>query len=213
MKTIGTKKRAAVGKTNKTNASSSATRARANGRPAAAEITRAVALSSATEPRGDLGAAAATKPTYEARMRALAPVVRLRKKLEATAKRFSKIANEVKRWRNAPDLGAKASTVEATLAAMLGGAATLPDAFEPERERKGSARQLAAGAEVVLREKVAAKYAGLLETEPGASLEVVAVTRGHVSVRTTAGALVVLRRAQITRASARPGAMATSHAG
>jgi hypothetical protein len=136
-------------------------------------------------------------------MRALAPIERLRKKLEATAKRFSKIANEVQRWKNAPDLGEKAASIETALAAMVADATTMPDAFEPERERKGTARQLAAGAEVVLRERVAAKYSGLLETEPGAKLEVVAVTRGHVSVRTTAGALVVLPRAHVTRAASR----------
>lgn len=197
MTTIATKKRAAGGKTS----ASIGSKARDN-----------VAPSSVTERKSVVGAAKA-KPTYQARMRALAPVVRLRKKLEATAKRFSKIANEVKRWRNAPDLREKASTVEATLAAMVGDAASLPDAFEPERERKGSARHLAAGAEVVLREKVAAKYSDLLETEPGATLEVVAVTRGHVSVRTTAGALVVLPRAHVTRPTARSAAVVTSDAG
>lgn len=197
MKTIGTKKRAAVGKTS----ASTSGKARGN-----------VASSLVTERKSEVGAAE-VKPTYEARMRALAPVVRLRKKLEATAKRFSKIANEVKRWRNTPELGEKASTVEAMLAAMVGDAATLPDAFEPERERKGSARQLVAGAEVILRERVAAKYAGLLETDQGASLEVVAVTRGHVSVRTTAGAPVVLPRAHVTRATAGAGLVATKNAG
>lgn len=145
---------------------------------------------------GGMGAKATT---YEARMRALAPVVRIRRKLEATALRFSNIASEVKRWKNAPDLGETASKVETTLAAMLADAATMPDSFRPERERKRSSRQLTSGTKVVLREKAAAKYAGIFEQEAGTTLEVVSVTRAHVSVKTAAGTLVVLPRAHVAK--------------
>lgn len=71
--------------------------------------------------------------TYEARMRQLAPIVRLRRKLEATAKRFSNVAREVKRWTNAPELAEKAASVEVTIATLVADAAALPDTFVPER--------------------------------------------------------------------------------
>lgn len=138
------------------------------------------------------------KPTYEMRMRQLAPIVRLKKKLEATSKRFSNIASEVKRWQNALELGEQAKTVEASLAAMLHAVTTMPTEFSPARQKRGNPRQLTVGGKVALRGSVAARYAGIVE--PEVALEVVAITRAHVSVRTAAGALVVLARAHVVRA-------------
>lgn len=144
-------------------------------------------------------ATTAKAQTYERRMRELAPIVRLRRKLQATVLRFSNIAGEVKRWKNAPDLGETASKIETTLAAMLTDATTMPDSFQPERDRKGHPRQLVPGLKVLLSEKVAMKYVGILEPEAASNLEIVSVSRAHVSVKTAAGALIVLPRGHVTR--------------
>jgi hypothetical protein len=136
-------------------------------------------------------------------MRALAPVVRLRRKLTANVTRLSKLSGEVQRWANAPaELRDAATTVTTALAAMLTVATGLPDDFKPERERKGSARQLAIGMKVTLREKVIAKYDGIVVPEERASLGVASIGRTHVSVKTAAGALVVLPRNHVVKAAA-----------
>lgn len=140
------------------------------------------------------------KPTYEARMRALAPVARLRRKLESNERRVVKLAREVRRWANAPELRDAATAVTTALTAMLAVATALPDDFKPERERKGSKRQVSIGMKVTLREKVSAKYDGILGGEERKDLEVVALTAKHVSVKTSAGALVVLPRAHVASA-------------
>jgi hypothetical protein len=143
------------------------------------------------------------KPTtYEARMRALAPVMRLRKKLTANVTRLSKVAREVQRWANGPaELRDAATTVTTALAAMLTVATGLPDDFMPERERKGSARQLTVGTKVTLREKAIERYADVIAPEDRATLEVASIGRTHVFVKTAAGALVVLPRNQVVKAT------------
>lgn len=140
------------------------------------------------------------KPTYEKRMRELAPALRLRKKLEANVKRLSKIANEIGRWQNASDLRAAATSVTTGLAAMLGVAMALPDDFKPERGRKGGARHLVPGAKAVLRPKVLAKYDGILEPEERANLEIVSVAPGGlVTVTTVSGSRLVLPRSHVAK--------------
>lgn len=139
------------------------------------------------------------KVTYEARMRALT----LRRKLASTAKRFANIAAEVHRWTNAPDLREAATKIEAALASMVADADTTPDSFQPERERKGSARHLAPGAKVTLREVGAPKYDGILDPHERVGLEVVSVSsvkRGRVvSAKTVSGVRLVLPRTHIAR--------------
>lgn len=133
-------------------------------------------------------------------MRALAPIVRLQRKLANTAKRVSKVTGEVQRWANAPaELRDAATTVTTALAAMLAGATALPDNFKPERERKASSRQLAVGMKVTLRDKFIAKYEGILEPEERASLEVLSISRAHVSVRMPSGARIVLPRGHVAK--------------
>ena len=139
------------------------------------------------------------KPTYEERMRRLAPLVRVRRKVESTITRFTNLADEVRRWRNAPALGEAASKVEAALAGMLVEVTTTPDAFEPDRERKASAKQLRPGTKVALRDKFVARYDGVLDLGERASLEVVAFARGHVSVKTATGARIVLPRGHVAK--------------
>lgn len=140
------------------------------------------------------------KLTYEERMRALAPIVQVRRKVESTITRFTNIANEVRRWKNAPAIREAASKVEVALAGMLAEATTTPDTFEPERERKASAKQLTPGTKVALRDKFVARYDGVLEPAERASLEVVAIARGHVSVKTATGARIVLPRGHVAKA-------------
>ncbi len=147
---------------------------------------------------------AATKPkkptTYEARMRALAPVVRLRRKLEANVKRLSKIANEVSQWQNASELRDAATSVTTALAAMMGIATALPHDFKPARVGNAGSRQLVPGSKAGLRPKVAAKYEGILEPDERENLEIVSIARGGlVSVKTVRGARVVLPRAHIAK--------------
>lgn len=142
--------------------------------------------------------------TYEARMRALAPVVRLRKKLEANAKRLSKVSEEALSWANAPsELREAATSATTALAALIAVAMALPDDFKPEGIRNGSARHLAPGSKVTIRENVSTKYDGILEPEERSTLEVVSVSSGKharvVSVRTASGLRLVLPRAHVTR--------------
>lgn len=98
------------------------------------------------------------KLTYEERMRRLAPIVRVRRKVDSTIKRFANLADEVRRWKNAPDLREAASKVETALAGLLAEATTTADTFQPERERKASANQLKPGTKVSLRDKFVARY-------------------------------------------------------
>lgn len=144
------------------------------------------------------------KSTYEKRMRALAPVVRLRKKLEANAKRLAKVSEELQRWANGPtELRAAATTLTTALASMLAVANALPDNFKPERERKGSARDLVPGAKAVLRAKVAARYDDIIEPDERGNLEIVSIARGGlVSVKTATGTRLVLPRSHVTKAAA-----------
>ncbi|MBN9164509.1 MAG: hypothetical protein BGO98_13650 [Myxococcales bacterium 68-20] len=141
------------------------------------------------------------KVTYEKRMRDLAPVVRVRRKLESTVKRFTKVAAEVERWKNAPALREAATDVATSLAAMLSEATTMPDDFKPERDRKANGHQLAVGAKVTLREKFVARYEDVLGPAERTSLEVISVARGHVSVKTSTGSRLVLPRGHVTRLS------------
>lgn len=65
-------------------------------------------------------ASTAEKPfTYEKRMRSLAPIVQVRRKVESTMKRFANLAAHVRGWKNAPDLREAAAKVETALAGML----------------------------------------------------------------------------------------------
>lgn len=143
----------------------------------------------------------AKKPTYEKRMRALAPVARLRRKLDANSKRIATIHGEVQRWANAPELRDAANAVTTALASMRAVATALPDDFRPERERKGSTRQLAIGTKVSLRAKLVERYADVISPEERGSLEVVSIGRAHVSVKTASGALVVLPPSHIVKAA------------
>lgn len=142
----------------------------------------------------------AKKVTYEERMRRLAPIVQVRRKVESTIKRFTNIADEVRRWRNAPALGEAASKVEAALTGLLAEVTTTPDTFDPEKERRASGKQLTPGTMVALRDKFVARYDAVLEPAERASLEVVAIARGHVSVKTVAGARIVLPRGHVQKA-------------
>ncbi len=136
------------------------------------------------------------KATYEERMRRLPPIVQVRRKLQSTITRFANLAVEVRAWRNAPDLSEAATRVEASLAGMLAEAMTTSDAFQPDKERAAS-RPLPVGARVALREKFGARYEGVVDPEERASLEVVATTRGHVSVKTATGLRLVLARGHV----------------
>jgi hypothetical protein len=93
--------------------------------------------------------------TYEKRMRALAPIVQVRRKVESTMKRFTNLAEKVRAWKSAPGLREAASEVETALAGMLAEATTTPDTFQPERERRPPVGNLTPGTRVALREKVA----------------------------------------------------------
>lgn len=141
-----------------------------------------------------------TKLTYEERMRALAPIVRVRRKAESTIKRFANLADEIRRWKNAPDLREAASKVEAALAGLLAEATTTADNFEPEKERKAGANQLKPGTRLALRDKFVARYEGVLDADERANLEVVTTARGHVSVKTATGARIVLPRSHVAKA-------------
>jgi hypothetical protein len=154
----------------------------------------AAALSPKREP-----AVAKTKLTYEERMRRLTPIVQVRRKVDSTIKRFTNLADEVRRWKNAPGLHEATSKVEVALAGMLAEATTTPDTFEPERVRKAAASHLTPGTAVALRDKFVARYDGVLDPAERASLEVVAIARGHVSVKTATGARIVLPRGHVTR--------------
>lgn len=160
---------------------------------------------SAQSPAARPGVAAPTAPakklTYEERMRRLAPIVQVRRKVESTITRFANLADEVKRWRNAPDLREAATKVETALAGLLAEATTTADTFQPERERRVSASQLTPGEKVALREKFVARYEGVLDPAERATLEVVTTTRGHVSVKTATGARIVLPRGHVARAT------------
>jgi len=136
------------------------------------------------------------KATYEERVRRLPPIVQVRRKLQSTITRFANLAVEVRAWRNAPDLSEAATRVEASLAGMLAEAMTTSDAFQPDKERAAS-RPLPVGARVALREKFGARYEGVVDPEERASLEVVATTRGHVSVKTATGLRLVLARGHV----------------
>lgn len=144
------------------------------------------------------------RPTYEKRMRALAPITRLRRKLTANATRLATIHREVQRWANAPaELRDAATAVTTALAAMLALATALPDDFKPARERKGGARQLVPGAKAVLRAKVAPRYDGIIGPDERENLEIVSVARGGlVSVKTVTGSHLVLPRSHVTKAAA-----------
>jgi hypothetical protein len=174
--------------------------------PTIATVVRRPAVQTSAEtttPKPDAEVKTKNPTTYEARMRALAPVVRLRKKLTANVTRLSKLSREVQRWANAPaELRDAATTVTTALAAMLTVATGLPDDFTPERGRKGSARQLTVGTKVTLREKAIEPYADVIAPEERASLEVASIGRTHVSVKTAAGALVVLPRNHVVKAAA-----------
>ena len=140
------------------------------------------------------------KLTYEERMRALTPIVQVRRKVDSTIKRFATLADEVRRWKNAPDLREAAGEVETALVALLAEATTTADAFEPEKERKAPGSQLKPGTKVALRDKFVARYEGILESTERTSLEVVAIARGHVSVKTATGARIVLPHGHVARA-------------
>jgi hypothetical protein len=137
--------------------------------------------------------------TYEKRMRSLAPIVQVRRKVESTMKRFANLATQVRRWKNAPDLREAASKVETALVGMLAEATTTPDTFQPERERKTPVGNLTPGTIVALREKVVGRYDGVLEAAERAGLEIVTSTRTHVSVKTATGLRIVVPRAHLTR--------------
>lgn len=147
-------------------------------------------------PASPLPQAPKRKATYEERMRRLPPIVQVRRKLQSTITRFANLAVEVRAWRNAPDLSEAATRVEASLAGMLAEAMTTSDAFQPDKER-AAARPLPVGARVALREKFGARYEGVVDPEERASLEVVATTRGHVSVKTATGLRLVLPRGHV----------------
>ncbi len=160
---------------------------------------------SSPRPSGGPPSKAETTPktsTYEARMRQLAPIVRLQKKLEATAKHFSILAREVRRWENARNLGETATKIEAAVAEMLADTMMVPDSFQPQRTRRGNHRQLTSGTKVILRERVLGKYSALLEYEAASTLEVVSVSRANVAVKSGSGALIVLPRAHVARLGA-----------
>jgi len=157
------------------------------------------AQSAATRPVVIEGMTPGKKLTYEERMRRLAPIVRVRRKIESTVKRFANVAEEVRRWKNAPALREAATTVETALAGLLAEATTTTDAFQPERERKACAHQLQPGTKVTFRDKFVPRYEGVLEASERTSLEVVATARGQVSVKTATRARLVLPRGHLAK--------------
>lgn len=158
---------------------------------------------------------ASTKPkpvSYEARMRALAPAVRMRKKLAANARRLEKLTNELRRWQNASEVGSAAVAVGTAFATLIGLADGLPDDFKPTRLSRGGAGTFVPGAIVALRPKLVGKYEGILDVEDRGMLQIVSVGRGGlVSVSTSRGARLVLPRAHLVAASA-PSSVATDEA-
>ena len=76
---------------------------------------------------------------------------------------------------------------------------TTADNFEPEKERKAGANQLKPGTKLALRDKFVARYASILDAAECANLEVVTAARGHVSVKTTSGARLVLPRGHLAQ--------------
>lgn len=179
----------------------------ANSKPSAPSPTSDRGVPGATTPAQVATAPAAKreppvakkKLTYEERMRVLAPIVQVRRKVESTIKRFANLANELRRWKNAPELREAASKVEAALAGLLAEATTTADTFEPQKERKASASQLQPGAKLALRDKFIATYEGILDAAERVNLEVVAIARGHVSVKTSTGARIVLPRGHVAK--------------
>jgi hypothetical protein len=89
--------------------------------------------------------------------------------------------------------------VETALAGLLAEATTTADTFEPEKERKASANQLKPGTRLALRDTFVARYEGILDPAERTNLEVVATARGHVSVKTTTGARIVLPRGHLAK--------------
>jgi hypothetical protein len=166
--------------------------------PAIAGATTGPQSAAAPSPKREVPVAK-KKLTYEDRMRALTPIVQVRRKVESTIMRFTNLADEVRRWKNAPALHEAASRVEAALAGMLAEATTTPDTFQPEKERKASSKQLKPGTRVILRDKFVARYDGLLEPAERASLEVVATARGHISVKTAMGVRIVVPRGHLVK--------------
>lgn len=145
----------------------------------------------------------AKKLTYDARMRKLAPVVRLRAKLRATILRFGNVAEEVGSWKNAPDLAREARAVLEALESMGDVAKSMPDAFAPERDRRAPAgRVLAKGTLVWIREKVAETYQGIVCNEDGDATEieltVLDVVKGRVACRAPDGSKVFIPRGHLT---------------
>lgn len=145
---------------------------------------------------------ATKKLTYEERMRALAPIVQVRRRVDSTIKRFGNLADDVRRWKNAPSLREAAAKVELALAGMLAEAMTTADTFVPEKQRKPTANELKPGTKLALRDKFFARYEGILDAAERVDLEVVTTARRHVAVKTATGARIVLPRGHLAKSAA-----------
>lgn len=156
--------------------------------PPAPKKKRAAAATSAPQVVG------AKKETYEARMRKLKPIDRVRRKCASTILRFKNLTDEIREWRNAPQLSAAAAVVLEALNELEKTAKTMPDGFAPERDRKTRESHLQAGTKVRIRQKKAADYEGVIDS---AELEVIEVRKGRVVCKCDDGAKVFIPRGHL----------------
>lgn len=147
------------------------------------------------KPKTEAQPTSGKKLTYEARMRQLPQIERIRRKLASTILRFENLHEELVTWKNAADLNNEAKTVRGALDEMLDVAKSMPDDFKPERDRKARESHLQPGVKVTIREKVAESYEGVIETD--AELEVLDIRKGRVVCKTAEGEKVFIPRGHL----------------
>lgn len=141
------------------------------------------------------------KLTYEARMRQLVPIERVRRKVAATILRFKNLSEELATWTNAADLNNEAKSVLTALEELEEVAAKMPDDFEPTRERKARESHLKAGVPVKIRAKVADSYKGIIGGEDDevtdVELTVIDIVKGRVACKAPDGSKVFIPRGHL----------------
>lgn len=131
------------------------------------------------------------------RAKKLPPARKYERKLARLAFQLSNIMKKTAGWNPVTDL-ATAEAVDSINSAVTAFQKKLPDDFTPPTKKGGGGgRALEAGILVQIRDKVAEKWAGVLEKGEMANLTVVASAQGKVRVKTSEGVIIMLPRGHV----------------